>query len=581
MNHFALITNVNQLMERARNVLHQEMTYELGPDYISCDPSLVHQDLIRFRFCKKFSRPSSSNDSLRREKSIDGWLSLEEKLSNFTYSPTWEQRWTCMRASSWLHKHLRHCSFGDVTAPIEFTPGESYVSCKGLTSVRQKLNNLKHWTVTWEAADLAADLVWSHNALRTCALKHLSIVIPDHPINTTCSANYADYKASFIQLVKDHLFRYVNGARMALVPKDNEKDRVINVEPTFNMLLQRQLGLILRSLLKKLGNDLGIGQSDHRRLISLVSKATIDFSNASDSHILAMFEMMFPKDLVEYIRKIRSSMTWIKDRDLEVYNFKLSSMGNGFTFEIMTLLLLSLARVNDAEARVYGDDVIVSNDSAPLFIEAAESLGWVINRKKTFINSPFRESCGAFYHDTLGYLVCYDFHWCKNLVDVITTVNKLRILTEIVDIPTLTQLYKDIHRVIPASLKGPLLNKVDEMGYPIINDSFVETSNWIKSHGNNKDCRRRFQTLPRAVTAVSRNLNDSIIGVIDTYRIKSRVIRDLRRNVLDTYDTYAVLYGLLYDTQRGFDSVTKHVKYVTRSGNILSRADIRRLAATP
>lgn len=263
MNHSVLINKTNSLLT-SFNGSAIGTFLPFGQLLTSCTADEARRSLILTRMTKKWYVPDNSVSQERRSRSIDNWINLERKIENFTYSPSQDERWHCYRASMLIYQWLSPLK--KTLAPsgdVEFTKGESYNSMRGLTSVRQKLRNLKHWTVTYEAADEAAVMIWCNRALRTSAWTHLGSLFYDDCAKYLWVSNTSEMDA-FVHLVKTYLFRYVTGARMALVPKNNEVDRVINVEPTFNMLLQRQVGLSIRRILNNVGNDLLEGQSRHR-----------------------------------------------------------------------------------------------------------------------------------------------------------------------------------------------------------------------------------------------------------------------------------------------------------------------------
>lgn len=76
-------------------------------------------------------------------------------------------------------------------------------------------------------------------------------------------------------------------------------------------------------------------------------------------------------------------------------------MGNGYTFELESLIFLSLTRaacdvfgVNSSDVSVYGDDIICPSDVVPLLIQVLNLVGFEVNHSKSFVAGPFRESCG-------------------------------------------------------------------------------------------------------------------------------------------------------------------------------------------
>jgi hypothetical protein len=75
---------------------------------------------------------------------------------------------------------------------------------------------------------------------------------------------------------------------------------------------------------------------------------------------------------------------------------KFSSMGNGSTFSIETIVFAAAcASLGSVAFSVYGDDIIIEQALATPLIELLEYLGFIINRDKSYIDGPFRESCGV------------------------------------------------------------------------------------------------------------------------------------------------------------------------------------------
>jgi hypothetical protein len=83
---------------------------------------------------------------------------------------------------------------------------------------------------------------------------------------------------------------------------------------------------------------------------------------------------------------------------------KFSSMGNGYTFALETVIFWSLVQAANSltgceVASVYGDDIVCESNSALLLTEALRFAGFKVNSEKSYYTGPFRESCGA---DWLG-----------------------------------------------------------------------------------------------------------------------------------------------------------------------------------
>jgi hypothetical protein len=197
----------------------------------------------------------------------------------------------------------------------------------------------------------------------------------------------------------------VAGSKVTTVPKDAKTDRVIAVEPLLNMFFQRGIGGLMRSRLKKSGCDLNDQTINQRRAFegSVTDElATIDLSSASDTISRELVERIIPSTWLEAMRLVRCSHSVVPNSGL-VFLQKWSSMGNGYTFELESLIFLAIARVISRQysARhapsVYGDDIVVDNRVAGALCETLTAVGFKINSEKSFVWGPFRESCGKHY----------------------------------------------------------------------------------------------------------------------------------------------------------------------------------------
>lgn len=202
---------------------------------------------------------------------------------------------------------------------------------------------------------------------------------------------------------------FVRGNRFTTVPKDCEKDRGIAVEPSINLFYQLGLGRAIRACLRRAGLDLANGQDLHRQVACVASirrhLATIDLSNASDTVCSTLVRLLLPWRWFEALESLRSPRTLIENRWVVLEKF--SSMGNGFTFELETLIFLAISKaaveMQGCKARigsdvfVYGDDIIVPTEGAECVLAALKWTGFSANARKTFVEGPFRESCGGDY----------------------------------------------------------------------------------------------------------------------------------------------------------------------------------------
>jgi hypothetical protein len=177
------------------------------------------------------------------------------------------------------------------------------------------------------------------------------------------------------------------------------------VEPSINLFYQLGYGGVLRRRLLDAGINLRDGQMIHRQVACDASKegtfATLDLKNASDSISRRLVELLLPRRWFEVLDDLRSPTTLVNNKVVVLEKF--SSMGNGFTFELETLIFLGLCLALDPAHKagenvfVYGDDIIVPTESSKGVIAALEFFGLTINREKSFTDGLFRESCGGDY----------------------------------------------------------------------------------------------------------------------------------------------------------------------------------------
>lgn len=196
---------------------------------------------------------------------------------------------------------------------------------------------------------------------------------------------------------------YRRGNKFFTVPKDSQKDRGCCVEASLAVALQLDAGeAIVRRVEKAYQVDMAQAPDYHKWLAQLASRlgtfATIDLSNASDTVARRLVELLLPDDWYAMLNSLRARTTAIEGK--VVYLEKFSSMGNGFTFPLETLLFRTLcAAVGSHCASVFGDDIIIETEHAKDLLAALRFFGFTPNAKKTFCEGPFRESCGGDYFE--------------------------------------------------------------------------------------------------------------------------------------------------------------------------------------
>lgn len=218
------------------------------------------------------------------------------------------------------------------------------------------------------------------------------------------------------------------------VPKKADIDRVACKEPDINMFMQRGVGRALRNHLLSVGVNLN-DQTINQRLARFGSThdglSTIDLSSASDSISEGLVCLLLPIHWFGLLDDLRCHETLI---DGELHrNHMFSSMGNGFTFELESLLFWALAKTvlhfrggASGIISVYGDDIICPQHMTHDLIIALSFFGFTTNEEKSFISGPFRESCGGHYHYGRDVTPFYLRKPITHVTDVIHVANSLR-----------------------------------------------------------------------------------------------------------------------------------------------------------
>jgi len=208
--------------------------------------------------------------------------------------------------------------------------------------------------------------------------------------------------------------KLVEGSRLTFAPKRNDISRTICIEPSLNMFFELGLGeLLSRRIYERYGIHLSRQPDFNRELARLGSidgsYATIDLSSASDSLSVGVLKQILPPGFYKWLDALRASKAELPDGrmvDLKM----VSTMGNGFTFPLETLIFsavvsvayhladVKLVRNNGSDVgnfAVFGDDIIVRRDVYHLTVRLLTLLGFKVNSDKTFVEGPFRESCGS------------------------------------------------------------------------------------------------------------------------------------------------------------------------------------------
>lgn len=199
----------------------------------------------------------------------------------------------------------------------------------------------------------------------------------------------------------------VDSSKLTFVPKTSQIDRAICIEPRWNVFLQLGVGSLITQRLRRCGLTLNdqVPNQEAARTAWVSGHSTLDLSSASDTVALNLVA-----DLLQFadpiwwdlIKALRCPATIYRGRRIVLE--KISSMGNGYTFPLESLIFYAFAwavcrfnRLDTRSIRVFGDDIIVPQAAASHLIEVLQTFGFLVNTRKSFVNGDFFESCGCDY----------------------------------------------------------------------------------------------------------------------------------------------------------------------------------------
>jgi hypothetical protein len=202
-------------------------------------------------------------------------------------------------------------------------------------------------------------------------------------------------------------------SRIGFVPKNSDEHRTIGIEINGLMPLQMCVGnYISERLLQRTKINLNSQERNRHlaRLAKQFSLATIDLKNASSSISLELVRALLPYDWMILIEAFRSTHGCVSGEAPIKYEM-VSSMGNGFTFELESLIFYALVQATcedqgvsafelQKSVAVFGDDIILPQRCASALIANLTLFGFTANVEKSFLKGFFFESCGHDYYNS-------------------------------------------------------------------------------------------------------------------------------------------------------------------------------------
>lgn len=216
------------------------------------------------------------------------------------------------------------------------------------------------------------------------------------------------FNMPFSCVTNDQLFRVVPGNLVLFAPKNSKILRTIACEPGSNVHLQLGVDGFFRERLLKHGVNIN-DQSINQRLAKAGSIthlfSTFDLRGASELVTRVLIDKNFPPEWACFLDELRSPLGMLPDGTTVRYE-KISSMGNGYTFALETLVFAAAVYAVGGDlgvdSHVYGDDIIVPSHLGEDLMELLDLLGFELNTDKSFFEpNGVRESCGTDYRNGL------------------------------------------------------------------------------------------------------------------------------------------------------------------------------------
>lgn len=231
--------------------------------------------------------------------------------------------------------------------------------------------------------------------------------------------------------------------RLAAVPKDWNKDRLITVEPAYSTFVQQYVRRLLlesvhRGPLSGTAQDqLYVDAPECQQGLALLASqnsmlATVDLSNASDGISWEAVQAVFPSWVIALLEVSRTPNYTSGDGVKKLHMY--AGMGNATTFVVETLFFLAYViaycealgvrwslRDRRRIISVFGDDIVCPSEFVDKYLSkyGCEPC-FNINTSKSFSGySPLRESCGIFaykgYDITVPKIDGYGSDWSGRL----------------------------------------------------------------------------------------------------------------------------------------------------------------------
>jgi len=215
-------------------------------------------------------------------------------------------------------------------------------------------------------------------------------------------------------------FVIVRGGKIFFAKKNADISRTCCTPSNLGLLIQMSVGAFIEMRLEKyFGISLSTQPDKNRELARRGSITgafgTIDLVSASDSVSWQLMLRALEESFLKRVMKECRDGTAVLPDGSEVALNMISTMGNGFTFPLQTLVFACAVKScyemmglrascsldhhpSFTAYGVFGDDIIVDRKVYSFVCRMLNKLGFEVNDAKSFNTGPFRESCGHDYY---------------------------------------------------------------------------------------------------------------------------------------------------------------------------------------
>jgi len=365
---------------------------EAGDGHIFSDmtPSSAASVSLRTSFFKKLcpngSRKDADAAALKKFKTVNESL----PTGKFEFSAESEAE-SCFY--DYFRNHLNTC----------LMPHES-LECFDLDFIREHMN-------VGPGAAQKADSAYLVSKLFESSISYVNPgLIPLYRAALVETGFWAD--AEMLRFQK-YGFTRVSGGKIFFAAKNAEISRTCCTEASLEMLFQKAISAFLLARLKWYFGISLENQADFNRELARIgsidgSIGTIDLVSASDCMSISMLDDAIQRSTIKSYIWATSSRQAVIPGGSVVDLRMISTMGNGFTFPLQTIVFASAVRaVYDlmglpfkdpkTDYGVFGDDICVRKEAYVFLSKMLNKLGFQVNDRKSFNTGPFRESCGHDY----------------------------------------------------------------------------------------------------------------------------------------------------------------------------------------